>query len=316
MGKNKKNHLEEELNKKLEENQLDNLQKTKNNKIEDNYQHIKAKNKKDKEKSKSSAKNKIIFRLIQIILIAVLIFSGIEIVKWNGDNQKIQEIIEDISNAVTIIELEGEDGEEKILIDFNYLKQINEETVAWIRINNTSVDYPVVKTKDNDYYLTHSFDKTYNKAGWIFADYRNKLDGSDRNLIIYGHNRMDGSMFATLEKTLEEEWYSNPENRTIIFITENEETIYEIFSIYEVIDEEYYIRTEFNSDGSYQNFLNTLKRRSIYDFNEELTAEDKILTLSTCTNYNNGRIVIHAKKLINDTQVEEMKVEQETEEIE
>jgi len=266
--------------------------------------------KRGKEFKKRFSFKKLVFRLLQIVFIIIIVFSGIEIIKWNGDNQKTQEIMENVSSAVTQEIIENENGETEVVfkVDFALLKEMNPDTVAWIKVNNTNVEYPIVQAGDNDYYLTHSFDKTYSKAGWIFADYRNNVDGTDRNLIVYGHNRMNGSMFASLEQCLKEDWYTNPENRAIRFMTENEDVIYEIFSIYEVKDEEYYIRTDHPDDEYYESFLDTLRKRSIYDFETELNYEDQILTLSTCTNYDNGRIVIHARKVNNNVEIVEPEV--------
>lgn len=305
--------LKEELQKEIEEKQQKGITEKFSFGVED-IEPEEPKTEKEKQNVENCSESKrrkkhpirkIILRLLQIIFLVIIIFSGIEIIKWNGDNQKTQEILEDISQSVIQEEITNEAGEIEtvIKVDFEKLKEMNSDTVAWIKVNNTNVEYPIVQTEDNDYYLTHSFDKSYSKAGWIFADYRNILDGTDRNLIVYGHNRMDGSMFASLEQCLEEDWQAHPENKAIRFMTENEEAIYEIFSIYEVEDEEFYIRTDFYDDESYQSFLNVLKRRSYYDFGIEPTAEDKILTLSTCTNYNNGRIVIHARKVNNDIEI-------------
>ena len=113
-------------------------------------------------------------------------------------------------------------GMNLINVDFNELKNINENVVGWIQVNGTNINYPFVHTSNNDFYLTHSFDDSYNSAGWVFADSSNKLDGTDRNIVIYGHNRRDGGMFGTLKNILTDEWQSNSENLIIPFITENE----------------------------------------------------------------------------------------------
>ena len=88
-----------------------------------------------------------------------------------------------MADTVTIQEVADEEGNtsEKYVIDFGELKKKNPDTVAWIKIENTNIEYPVVKAKDNDYYLNRSFDKKKNSAGWIFMDYRDKADGTDRN---------------------------------------------------------------------------------------------------------------------------------------
>ena len=68
----------------------------------------------------------------------------------------------------------------------------------FLKINNTNINYIVIKGKDNEYYLNHNLNKQKNIAGWIFADYKNKLDGSDKNIVIYGHNIVDKSMFGSI----------------------------------------------------------------------------------------------------------------------
>lgn len=240
--------------------------------------HIKKKSRKD-----------LITNLLLILFVMLLIISSIEIIKWYKENKENKKIQEKISEAIIV-------DEQETLIDFEKLKEINKDTVGWIKVNGTDIEYAVVKASDNNYYLDHNFENEYNKAGWIFADYKNKLDGTDKNIVIYGHNRRDGSMFASLKNILKEEWYSNKENRKITFITENEESIYEVFSIYQIEAEDYYITTNFNNE-EFLEYIQTVKNRSIKDFNVELTEEDNILTLSTCGNDNDYRVVLHAKVL-------------------
>ena len=147
---------------------------------------------------------KYIAIFLQLIFWLILIYSLIEIVKWYIHNKQNEEIMQEISSAVTIAapEEQATETEETYKIDFNALKQVNGDTVAFLKVNGTEIEYPIVKTKNNDFYLKHSFDKTYNAAGWIFADYRNKLDGSDKNIVIYGHNRKNGTMFSSLRNIM------------------------------------------------------------------------------------------------------------------
>ena len=153
-------------------------------------------------------KSKILITLIQIVLIAVIIFSGIKIIEWIKSNKKNKDIMSEIKENV-VINNEMDSNNEEYKIDFAKLKQKNSDAIAWIKVNGTDIDFPVVKGTDNSYYLTHNFDKEKNKAGWIFADYRNKFDGTDKNIIIYGHNMKNGSMFASLKDVIKEEWYNN-----------------------------------------------------------------------------------------------------------
>lgn len=185
-------------------------------------------------------------------------------------------------------------------VDFEKLKDMNEETVGWIKVKGTNIEYAVVKSSDNSYYLNHNFEKKYNSGGWIFADYKNKFDGTDKNIVIYGHNMKDNSMFGTLKNVLKENWYNNEENHVINFITEKEEQEYQVFSVYKTENEDYYIDTEFENN-EFKEFINTLKARSIKDFNVEVTQEDSILTLSTCADNNKYRVVLHAKNAIINT---------------
>ena len=240
---------------------------------------------------KSNTKRKIFAIAIYIILFASLIYSGIQIYKWKADSNNNNQIIEKVKEEVIV---KTEDNTYKI--DFGKLKEQNSDSVAWLKVPNTSIDFPVVKAQDNSYYLTRNFEKQQNAAGWAFADYRNKFDGSDKNIIIYGHNRRDGTMFGTLQNILKEDWYNNEENTKITLDTESGENTYQVFSIYKTEVEDYYIKTNFKDDAEYEEFINKLKSRSIKNFNVELTKDDQILTLSTCANNNKYRIVLHAKK--------------------
>ena len=244
---------------------------------------------------------KYIAIILQLIFWLILIYSLIEIVRWYIDNKQNEVIMEEISNAITVVETEqvAETNEEIYKIDFNALKQVNSDTVAFLKVNGTEIEYPIVKTKNNEFYLKHSFDKTYNAAGWIFADYRNKLDCTDKNIVIYGHNRKNGTMFSSLKNILNEEWYSNEENRKIVFLNEKEQFLYEVFSVYQTKVEEYYTKTNFDTDEDWIEFINTVNSRSIKDFGVSINKEDKILTLSTCANNNSYRIVLHAVKIEN-----------------
>lgn len=245
------------------------------------------------------SKKIIIINIICVILIGILIYSGIKIYNWYKENQNSKKITDQISETITIQQDEN-DEQKQYIVDFNSLKEQNDETVAWIKVNNTNIEYPIVKTSNNSYYLTHSFDKSYNLAGWPFADYKNKFDGTDKNIVMYGHNRKDGSMFATLKGILSPEWYNNEENRNIIFNTENENGIYEVFSVYQIENEEYYIQTEFKTEDKFEKFIETIKKRSVKDFGVEVTSKDSILTLSTCANNNKYRVVLHAKKVLKE----------------
>lgn len=178
---------------------------------------------------------------------------------------------------------------------FSTLQEINKDTIGWLTVNNTRIDYPVVQAKDNDYYLRRDYYQNKNRHGWIFMDYRNNPDELNENTIIYGHNLANQTMFGTLRYALNSYWYKKSANQIITFNTPNENMKFQIFSIYTIPTTNDYLDITFPTTDAYQAYIDLVKGRSIYDFNIEVTTDDKILTLSTCANGNDKRLVIHAK---------------------
>lgn len=180
-------------------------------------------------------------------------------------------------------------------VDFTNLLQTNPDTVGWVKVENTNINYPVVQTTNNSYYLTHSFKKEKNQAGWIFMDSRNDSQNLDKNTVIYAHNRYDSTMFGTLKNVLTDQWLNNKNNYVIRYSTPTENSLWQVFSVYTITKENYYISTSFDSEDKYQEFLNTIKNRSVYKFNTLIDTNDQVLTLSTCKDNSGNRIVLHAK---------------------
>lgn len=180
-------------------------------------------------------------------------------------------------------------------VNLNYYLQKNNETVAWLQVNGTKVNYPVVQHANNDYYLEHDFYKRKTMNGWIFADYRNNFNNFDNNTIIYGHNIINKTMFGSLPNLLKKNWFSTPNRNYIKLSTKTTNSIWEIFSVYKIEPTTDYLQAKFNSITTYENFLNMLKNRSIHQFNTSLSNTDKIITLSTCDDTGTKRVVIHGK---------------------
>lgn len=238
---------------------------------------------------------KKIIRLIMILIcIAGIIFSCYKIFEEEIDLNENTKIMKEVASSVDVIELP--DTKPKYNIDFESLKKINSEVVGYIKVDNTRIDYPVVKGINNSYYLTHNLEKKYNVAGWIFADYHNKFDGTDKNIVIYGHKMKNGSMFGTLKDILNKSWYEKENNKEIIFITDKYTYYYQVFSVYSIEPEDYYINTEFATEAEFSEFVKTIKSRSIFDFKLDVDSSDTVLTLSSCLDsYNKKRVVLHAK---------------------
>ena len=230
--------------------------------------------------------------ILELIFLILLIFSIYNIVIWIKDNKENKDVLDDITKSIKINKKKNE-----YEVNFGELKSQNPDTVAWIKVNGTNIEYPVVKATNNEFYLNHNFEGKYNVGGWVFADYKNKFDGTDRNIVIYGHNMRNGSMFGTLKNTLKQNWQSEESNFLITFITEDEISTYKVFSTYRIENEEYYITTNFSGTSDYMQFLSTIKQRSNKYYNETLNEQDQILTLSSCDNNNKYRIVLHAKKI-------------------
>lgn len=269
-------------------------------------------------------KNKIITFFICIIFILSMgcfIISIKDVLVWKNHNNKIENQTEDITNLVDIEDVRSTASEEIITpsdeitkfdpywdyikmslinVDFTELKEKNSHTKGWIQVGGTNVNYPFVQTKDNKYYLTRSFDKKYNSAGWVFLDYRNNIDDLDKNTIIYAHSRLDKSMFGSLKNTLKNSWLNNKENHVIKLSSEKENTLWQIFSIYHIPTTNDYIQVQFNDNNEFMNWTSMLTDRSINNFNTVVGENDKILTLSTCYG-DDEKLVVHAKLIKKET---------------
>lgn len=239
-------------------------------------------------KSNSKKLKKVISGLFMLIFGTLLVFSLYKIHIWQKDSGEVRQI------ANQIAELKSSNSDNNNMIDFAKLNSINSDTVAWLSVPGTNVDYPVVQAKNNEYYLNRSFEKRYNQAGWIFADYRNNFRVLDKNNLIYGHGRVNGMMFSTLKNVLKNEWHTNQENHLITLITPTKQTKWEVFSVYRIDTTSDYLSVSFNNDKEFADFLKLIKERSVYDFGNSPVITDKVLTLSTCQN-RSVKIVLHAK---------------------
>ena len=249
---------------------------------------------------------KVIFILMTIFFASMLVYSIVHIVFWFKDNKHINDLTNEIYKDAYdyTITVEKDDKNDKTsetkntivekTINLELLKKKNSDTKGWIEVKGTNINYPFVQSKDNKYYLTHSFDKKYTDAGWVFLDYRNNIDELDKNTVIYGHARKDKSMFGTLKYTLDKSWYNKKSNQIIKVTTDKYNLEFQVFSTYHIKTEDYYIQTSFENDEAFKSFLDKIKKRSTYRYNVDLNEKDYILTLSTCYN-NEQKVVLHAK---------------------
>ena len=253
-----------------------------------------------------------ILALACVVGIAVSTF---KIIEWKVDSNRTKDQEEEVSNIAEITEKDDDDNtkvvEQKkpdpktgpywdyikmklIDVDFAELKAKNKDTVSWIQVSGTNINYPVVQTTNNDFYLTHTFDRSYNQSGWVFADFRNSVDGNDKNMIFYAHGRVDGTMFGTLRTVLTNGWLNNSSNYTIRTSNAHENSLWQVFSVYHIPTTSDYIQTSFYNDEEFQKFTNMLINRSQFNFQTNVDGSDHILTLSTCYS-DTERVVLHAK---------------------
>lgn len=215
-----------------------------------------------------------------------------------------------VKNLKQALDIENLDETEKIKTN-NHKKTISEtkqkesnlvigeNVIGWIKIEETNIDYPVVQSIDNNFYLDHNYLGEKDIKGSIYMDYRNDILGQDENHIIYGHKMADGTMFSDLTLYVEEATYKEYfNNHNIIKYDNPEETIeWKIFSAY-VVDldkEDYHIFTNYKSDEEFKLFIDDANRRSIVKSDIEVKLEDEIMTLVTCSFwYDNARVIIHA----------------------
>ena len=274
---------------------------------------------------KKRRKKKLRFRKWVIVVfllffLSIFAFSAYQVYAWYNDNKKVDNLTDDVVKNTKVKEKKDNDNTENVNppedvsndywdyikmnlleVDFNELLKKNPDTVGWIEVKGTNINYPIVQTTDNSYYLTHAFDGSKNEAGWVFMDYRNDPVNFNQNTILYAHSRLTGSMFGSLKNILNSSWYTNKENHIIRLSTPTENTMWQVFSVYTIPKESYYITPSFNSTEAYGEFLNTMKSRSEVDFSAEVNTNDKILTLSTCKDNFGNRVVMHAKLIKRET---------------
>ena len=188
-----------------------------------------------------------------------------------------------------------------ILSKYADLYSANPDLVGWLTVGNTPINYPVVQATDNEIYLHLNFYGVESKYGTVFLDCGDDILNltAPCNLVLYGHNMKDDSMFGELDKYKEESFFI--ENPTITFGTIYQDCTWEVFSAYVTDVDFYYNDTTFPNDSGWNSFLESCAGKSMYETNVVPASDDVILTLSTCTyEFDNARFVVQAR-LIRET---------------
>lgn len=241
---------------------------------------------------------------IQIIFILIFILSICAIIYYFYNANKDKNKYQDVLNNINIDEEQVTEERTERMLQVEELKKENQDIVGWIEIEGTNINFPVLQGTDNQYYMEHTYTKEYSKGGSIFLDKSYDWNIPSTNLLLYGHNNKNGTMFQNLLKYKDESFYK--EHPTIRFTTINDDCQYEIVSAflsrvyYE--DEQnvfrYYYFINANDETEYNNYIEESKKASLYDTGKSAEYGEQLLTLSTCSYHTeDGRFVVVAKKV-------------------
>ena len=239
---------------------------------------------------------KIVYTIITILLIGLVLISSYLIFKEKKQNEKQENTFEDL---IEIVEENIENQEER-KIDINKLYEENKDIVGWLKIDNTTINYPIMQNiNDPNYYLHRDFYKNYSSYGTPYMAKQCNLNSD--NIVIYGHHMKNNKMFGELEKYKSKDFYNN--HKIITFTTLEKEYSYEIFAVFKTTvytknTFRYYENINFENKKMYDDFINICKDKSLYQTGIKIKDKEKLITLSTCEYSNkNSRLVIVARKI-------------------
>lgn len=250
---------------------------------------------------KTSNKKYILVPLI-ILLITLLCYLFYNFYINIRDKKLSENLQNGLTNCISTNEINN-DMHNELIEKVKELQNENEDIKAWIKINDTNVNYPVVQASDNNYYLYRNYKKENSNYGSIFIDSNSNIENPNSNIIMYGHNMKDGSMFKDLLKYADEEYYNN--HKYIEFVTNTSSSTYEIIAVFksrifyknEKNVFRYYQCTNLNNEQDYNYYVNNCKELSLYDTGVNAEYGEQIITLITCEySSENGRMVVVAKK--------------------
>lgn len=257
---------------------------------------------KHKRKKKQIKQNK----KLKIAILGILIFIFAIGIGYIGyyiyNNLKSQN--DDVLSNIAVDDKQITETKTERILQLEELKKQNNDIIGWIEIENTIINYPVLQCEDNSFYMTHNYKKEYSAEGSIFLDKDYNWELPSSNLLLYGHNNKNKTMFAELLNYKEESYYK--EHPTIRFTTLAEDKTYEIIAVFksrvyyksekDVFRYYYFINAE--NEEEYNNYINESKKASLYDTGKTATYGDQLLTLSTCEySQEDGRFVVVAKKV-------------------
>ena len=245
---------------------------------------------------------KVLYVFCIMLLISSILISSYFIYKELKENKKQENNFEELIEIVEQTNPEDKKQEETV-INIDNLYAINSDIVGWLRINDTTINYPIMQIKSNpNYYLHRDFYKKYSSYGTPYMSEECNINTSD-NLVIYGHHMNHKKVFGALENYKSKEFYEN--HKIIDFTTLEEMKKYEIFAVFKTVvysknTFKYYNFVNFSNEDEFNTFVNKCKELSFYETNIKPKYHDKFITLSTCEYSNkNGRLVVIAREINN-----------------
>lgn len=252
-----------------------------------------------KKKKRLTKLGRWFLRLVLVVSIAVAGYSGFQLYKGIKDYRDSENAYQNLAQNTegqteeTIVTDQGE-RHNFTKANFEALAEINPDVVGWLSLEDTVINYPIVQGSDNEYYLHHLFTKEYNNTGCIFMDVDNAKDFSDLNTVLYAHHMRNGSMFAELEGYRDQEYYDT--HRELVLQTPSGNYLVEPFAGLLTDGYSDYIQIGFQDSDSFLSYVNQMRSQSTFQSDVTITAEDRILTMSTCRyDVDNGRYAVFAK---------------------
>lgn len=247
---------------------------------------------------------KAVIVLLLVGSLCLLGFGGCQLYQYWGEGQQSNEIYSSLEeyiqmpdNPISSNPQPSPDSQEvpasssTLEVDFESLQQVNPDIVGWLYCEDTVINYPVVQGEDNSYYLKHLFDGAYNANGCLFLDSRVNSDFSGNHSIIYGHHMRNGTMFSSLDGYKEQSYYDK--HPTLLLITPSQNYVMIIFAGYVASVEDSAWDVSFSNEIEFENWINSAIERSCFESNIHPSAEDRILTLSTCSyEFDDARFVL------------------------
>ena len=252
-----------------------------------------------KKKKRLTKLGRWFLRLVLVVSIAVAGYSGFQLYKGIKDYRDSENAYQNLAQNTegqteeTIVTDQGE-RHNFTKANFEALAEINPDVVGWLSLEDTVINYPIVQGSDNEYYLHHLFTKEYNNTGCIFMDVDNAKDFSDLNTVLYAHHMRNGSMFAELEGYRDQEYYNT--HKELVLQTPSGNYLVEPFAGLLTDGYSDYIQIGFQDSDSFLSYVNQMRSQSTFQSDVTITAEDRILTMSTCRyDVDNGRYAVFAK---------------------